>query len=167
MACTLVLSRPLACKDGVGGVAEIKFHALPTSLSNYTLTSGVVTIAGSDLAEWFKYNLEKETASATFKYTSNAQNGTSFWDLALTIILNKTDTALANEIKSIGQSRLQVAVKFQDGTYWLFGYQNGMDLTTADGASGTAFGDRNGFVLNFIGKEQEFPNMSSATYDTL
>ena len=148
----------------------MKFKVLPsatTLAADYTLSSGVVTIASGSQTDWYLYNLEKETATASQKQTGNAQNGTSFNDQSMTIILNKMDAAMQNEIKVLVQSRLQVAVKFNDGTYWLFGYQNGMDITTADGSTGTAFGDRNGYTISLVGKETGFPNMSAATYATL
>lgn len=171
MACALTLSKPLDCNDGVGGIVEVKFKVLPSSTTlaaDYTLTSGVVTIAANSQTGWFLYNLELETAVANWTPTQNRANGTYHYVEALTIIINKMSAQMHNEIKLLGQNRLQVAVKTQDGTYWLYGYQNGMMITTVAGTTGTAMGDRNGYTLNFEGKESvPTPNMTSATYDTL
>jgi hypothetical protein len=168
MACTLTLSKTLACLDGVGGIKEVKFHALPSSLSNYTLSSGVVTIAGSDLSDWFPYSLELETAQATETGTGSRANGTWFYDQQLVIIVNKLSAQMQNEIKALGQARVQIAVYLMDGTYFLLGYKNGMTVTTSVAGTGTAMGDRNGYTITLVGKESDpAPNMSQATYDTL
>ena len=168
MACTLTLSRTLPCLDNVGGVKEVKFHQLPTSFTNYTLTSGVVTITGDDLNNWFPYGLELETASATETGTQSRANGTNFGDQQLTIILNGMTAAQQNEIKSMLGSRVQVAVWLMNGTYILLGYKNGLTITTSVATTGVAMGDRNGYTITFVGKEADLaPFMSQATYDTL
>jgi hypothetical protein len=53
MACTLVSSFPIGCRASVGGIQEIKIHAMPsdaTLAAQYTLTSGVVAITGASLS---------------------------------------------------------------------------------------------------------------------
>lgn len=171
MPCALTLSKPLDCNDGVGGIVEVKFKVLPSSTtlaSDYTLTSGVITIASGSQTGWFLYNLELETAVFNTTPTVNRQNGTLHHVETLTMIVNKMSAAMQNEIKLLAQNRLQVAVKTHDGTYWLLGYQNGLMVTTIAGTTGTAMGDRNGYTFNFEGKEKEpTVNMTSATYADL
>ena len=168
MACSLILSKTLACLDGIGGIKEIKFHALPSSLTNYTLTSGVVAIVGSDLTDWFPYSLELETSSITDVATVDRAQGTAYWAQTLTAIVNKMSAQMNNEIKSMSGGRWQVAVQLMDGTYFLLGYKNGMTVTTISGGSGTAMGDRNGYTYNLTGKEDNpAPNMTQATYESL
>lgn len=171
MPCALTSSIPVDCRDGVGGIEEIKFKELPsatTLTADYTLTSGTITIASGSQTGWFLYDLRTETSNATETGTGNEQNGTWFYDQALSILLYKLSTKLQKEIQLLGQNRLQVAVKLNDGTYWLLGYANGMTVATSAATTGTAFGDHNGYTINLIGREKEpAPNMSAATYDTL
>jgi hypothetical protein len=168
MPCALTGAQLRDCKDSVGGIKEVKIKVLPDSLSAYTLTSGVVTIAAGGQSGWATYTFEKETGNFVSTITHNEQNGTTFDDQTGTIIMNKLSARLHNELKLLAQNRLQVAVKYQDGTYFLFGYENGMSLSTAAAESGTAFGDRNGYTINLVGKEKEpAPNMSASTYDSL
>lgn len=171
MACALVVSKTLGCLDNVGGVSQVKFYSLPsatTLAADYTLTSGVVTIASGSQNGWLVYDLELETASFTHKGTTNRGNGTFFCDEALTLIVNGMSAEMRNEIQAMGQGRFQVAVKMNNGTYWLAGYQNGLTATTIDGGSGVALGDRNGYTFNLVGKEPVMsPSMSAATYASL
>ena len=39
------------------------------------------------------------------------------------------------------------------GRYWLLGEENGMQLLSGTGATGTSFGDLNGYSLSFTGQE--------------
>lgn len=168
MACALTGSQPRDCKDGVGGVKEVKIKVLPSALTGYTLTSGVVTFAGAALSGWATYNFEKETANFVNTITHSEQNGTTFSDQTGVVMMNKLSARLNLELNLQAQNRLQIAVKYEDGTYFLFGYENGMYITTAAGESGTAFGDRNGYTINYVGKEKNpSPNMSAASYDSL
>ena len=41
------------------------------------------------------------------------------------------------------------------GRYWLLGEENGVQLLSGTGATGTAFGDLNGYSLTFTGQEPE------------
>jgi hypothetical protein len=41
------------------------------------------------------------------------------------------------------------------GKYWLLGEENGVQLLSGTGATGTAFGDLNGYNLTFTGQEPE------------
>lgn len=171
MACPLVNSFPLDCRNSVGGIAEVKFKVLPSSntlTNDYTLSSGTITIASGSQTDWFLYGMEKETASFTGKPITNTQNGTLFYEEELKIILNTMSTAKNQEIHLLAQNRLQAAVKTMNGDYWLLGYEFGLDMQPSTYGTGTARGDRHGYDLTFTAKEkQPIPNMSAATYNTL
>jgi hypothetical protein len=171
MACGLTLSKTLGCIDGIGGVKTIKIKTLPSQTTldaDYTLTSGVIAIASGSQNDWFRYDLELETAVFNSNGTGNRAQGTFFCDETGTVIFNKQSAEMRNELMAIGQSRLQIAVELQDGTYWLYGYKNGMTLSTVAGTSGTGMGDRNGYTLNWVGKESVLtPSMTAATWATL
>ena len=170
MPCALTSSFLIDCRDGVGGIKTIKVKEQPTTATltaDFTLTSGTIAIAANSQTGWYRYDLRTETANATWTGTGNEQNGTFFYDQALTIILSKVAVKLEYELKLLGQNRILIAVELNDGTYVLLGYQNGMTVATSAGGSGTAFGDLNGYTVNFIGREKDTPHMTLATWDTL
>ena len=41
------------------------------------------------------------------------------------------------------------------GKFFYLGQENGLQLTGGTGATGTSFGDLNGYTLNFVGQEPE------------
>lgn len=168
-ACTLIGSLPRDCR-GVGSVLEIKVKVLPslqTLASDYTYSSGSVTaVASGSRTLWYTYYMERETA--LFESTQNVGNGSQSYAQTGKIVLNRLSATISEELRVIGKNSVQIAVKNADGTIQLFGYEQGMDIVTAKGSTGTAKTDRNGYEVDFVGSERyDAPFISSAIYDTL
>lgn len=157
MACALTGSQLLDCKDGVGGIKEIKIKAHPglTEVeANFTISSGSISaIAAGSRSGWYTYTVEKETASVNDNPTPNQANGTLFFTQEFKLILNKMSARLNNEIKLLGANRLLIAIRDMNDRYFIIGFRYGADLTAATGTTGTARGDRNGYELTFTAKE--------------
>jgi hypothetical protein len=168
MACTLVSSFPFACRDSNGGAQEIKVKIFSESTlsTGWTESSGSVTASGAALTGWYTYYCEKATANFVDAGATNVQNGTSSYTETVTFIYNKLQLSFRNELKALGQARIWVAVKDNNGTSWLFGYTRGMDLTSSESASGTAYEDRSGYTLTFTGMEPN-PIVSISNYTSL
>ena len=172
-SCTLIGSIPRDCRNSAGGIIEIKVRVLPSAsvlAADYTVTSGTVAIANSQGSRsgWYTYYLPKNTAE--FKETQKVSNpnGTRAYMQEGTIILNKIQASIGRELNAVGQNSIQIAVWDNNDTYRLFGYEFGMDIVTAEAATGTTKEDRNGYTVKFEGSERvEAPFMSSATYATL
>ncbi len=154
MACALTQGYSLDCRDSAGGVKSVYFieHANVTWV---TQASGTVSaIAKANNGRFWKYNLQRATASFTEEYQDSIENGTTFNRQTLTIILNKMQAATRNEIALLAANVLMAVVEDQNGKYWLLGYQNGLMREGGSGATGTALGDRNGYNLVFTGDER-------------
>lgn len=161
MACELTKGRALDCKDIVGGIRAVYF----VQLDDITLTTSAGAVTDLDIAgsgsgdELYKYSLVRGTGSFTETITASAENGTVFYEPSINIKLHKLSTADQNEIKLLAQNRLVVFVETNainaagKRVIFCIGQTNGMELTTGTGASGVAFGDMNGYDLNFVGLE--------------
>lgn len=161
MACELTKGRALDCKDIVGGIRAVYF----VQLDDVTLTTSAGAVTDIDIVgsgsgdELYKYSLVRATGSFTETITASAENGTVFYEPTINIKLHKLSTADQNEIKLLAQNRLVVFVETNAinaaGKRVIFcvGQTNGLELTTGTGASGVAFGDMNGYDLNFVGME--------------
>ena len=169
MACSLIGAYILPCRDNFGGIQEVKVRVLPSSLSDYTITSGVVTIAAGSRSGWATYGLEKNTAMFNDNGAVAKENSTVVYNQELKIIFNKLTAQVRNEIVlALIQNRLQAAVKDKNGEYWLLGYEFGLDVESANATSGTAPADRNGYELTLKGEERQGQiSMSAATYNSL
>jgi hypothetical protein len=133
----------------VGGIKHIHI-ANQSSITYDEPASGVIdTVAGT----FFKYELPINTAQFTETVTSSEQTGTTFYTTELTIQLPKLTAALRNELKLMAQAKLAVVATDRNNVQWVLGYENGVNLTTGTGATGTAMGDLNGLTLTFSTNE--------------
>jgi len=157
MACVLTTGFTLDCKDNVGGI-KTAWLLEWDAVSAYTKSSGEISAMTLDGGKsFFKYELPKGTGNMTMNAVTNAENGTTFYEAQLQIVLHKLSTTSRNEIKLLAQNRLAIIVLDNNSTYWALGLESGCDTTAAEGATGTAWGDRNGWSLTFLHRETDFP----------
>lgn len=168
MACALTQGYVLDCRDSVGGVKSAYIIELD-NISTIATASGVVTgITKVTGKRFWKYNLEHNTANAKNDYTGSRENGTLFHTQTISLILNKMQAAVRNEIKLMAQNKLAVVIVDKNGNGWLYGKENGLMLNAGGSDSGTAMGDRSGYTLTLNGEEkEECDNVSAACLLTL
>ena len=169
MACLLTQSFPLDCRDAVGGVKAVRFASLAqwTALGA-SVASGEVQSFASASAVFYTYAQLKETSFMSDNGTGSMQAGTYFYTPTLTVVLPKLSASAAREIKLLAQNRLVALVESNDGAIYVLGASNGIEVVTATGASGTAFGDFNGYTIAFEGREKEpFYTVSLALADSV
>lgn len=168
MACALTSDYSFGCDVGIGGTKELYLIELE-NVSSVTESSGTLTaITKATGAIFRKYQLVLETANFGEDITGNRQNGTLFYPQRGTIIINKQNVAVRNEILLLAKNRLIVVIKDNNLTYRLYGREYGLMLQTGTAETGTAWGDRNGYTLNFTGNELELaPFVTDAVIATL
>jgi len=159
MACELANGRLEVCKDAVGGIDAIYFvnfgdYAYPTDI---TQTDDVID-AVANVASLYKYEL-KGTNSFEQNVTSSRENGTTFVEQTLSVVLKKQDATTHKSVKLLAYGRPHVIVKNRNNQFFLAGLEHGMELTTAAVANGTAMGDLNGYTLTFVGTEKVLANI--------
>lgn len=153
MSCSLTQSFTLGCEDSAGGIAKFFLGNMVTDFVATQNASGMVTaITGTGL-EYYTYEAPRNTGNWTENITVSEENGTHFVQQTATVVLNKTEQAKRNEILLLAQAKLSVIVLDNNGKYWLLGQNTGVRLQTNESGSGTARGDRNGYVLTFNSEE--------------
>jgi hypothetical protein len=163
MACALTQSYTLDCKDSIGGLKAVWFAAID-DIASWTGSSGTYTGVTMDSSKYFwKYDLVKESSNFAEAVNTNVQNGTVFYAQTLEIILNKLQVNTRNEILLLAKNRLVALVQDNNDKIWVLGFSNGLDLTGGGSATGTAFGDRNGYTLTFTGNEKELAALFTGT----
>jgi len=163
-SCALTTGFDLDCRDAVGGVKSVRLASLEDyELASATVAAGAITAwAGTVLPlPFFKYDQLKETSSLTETINGSSQNGTVYYTPEVVIVLSKLDVTKRNEIKVLAQQRLVAIVEGNDGSYWVAGYDNGLELNAGTSATGTAFADLSGYSLTLSGMEKE-PMLSIA-----
>jgi hypothetical protein len=158
MACDITSGFTLGCRDNSGGVKNI--YILSGSISSITGTgNGLLTeISGS--GTFYKFELAKQTGDFTETINASVENGTVFYEQVINAPFHKMQSATRNQVKVLAQNpALEIIVESNNGAddsvgvFFLAGQQNGMTLSGGTGATGTAFGDLNGYTLTFTGQE--------------
>jgi hypothetical protein len=151
--CALTQDYNFGCDVGTGGTKELWLIELGNIVS-YTESSGTLTAITKTTGKIFrKYQLVQETANFQEDIVGNRVNGTIYYDQKGVIILNKQNVAVRNEILLLAMNLLVIIIHDNNDTYRLFGRQFGSRLETGSAATGTGWGDRNGYTLNVSGKE--------------
>ena len=157
------MSYDLDCRDTVGGVKSVRLAGLQEyEALSATIADGAVTVIPAT-ATFYKYEQLKETSSLTETINGSSQNGTVYFTPEVVVVLSKLNVDKRNEIKVLAQQRLVAIVETNDGSYWLVGYQNGLELNAGSSATGTAFGDLSGYNITLSGLEADsMVSMTSA-----
>lgn len=156
-----------ACLGGAGGIVNVYFIE-KSNLSGITKVSGVVTAATKATGKKFrKYELHRKTASWNEDIESSVENGTVGYNQSLTIVLNRNDTALRNEVLLLAAGVVIAVVEDNNGLFWMLGEKGGL-TTKGKRGSGTLVNDRNGYELTLEGSEAELaPEVASAVSGAL
>jgi len=167
-SCALTQDYSFSCDVGTGGTKEVWLIEL-NNISSYTESSGTLTAITKVAGKIFrKYQLVLETANFDEEIVGNRQNGTIFYDQKGTIIINKQSVAVRNELLLLAKNYLVMVIHDNNDTYRLLGRQYGLRMETGMASTGTAWGDRNGYTMNFTGKEPELaPFVAEAVIATL
>jgi len=161
--CDITSGFTLGCRDNTGGIANL--YILSGSIATVVdVSEGLIGgISGS--GEFYKFELFRQTSDFTEGITSTPENGTVFYEQTVNAVFFKLQSSTRNQVKVLAQNpNLKVIVETNNGTvdgvgrYWLLGEDRGMQLLSGTGATGTSYGDLNGYSLTFTGQE---PNPAS------
>lgn len=159
MACDLTSGFTLGCRDNAGGITSI--FILSGSISSIAETSGEITaITGS--GTFYEFQLPRNVGDFTETPNASLENGTVFYEQVVNIAIHKLQTSIRNQVNLLSQNpNLKIIVKTNNGTqdgvgqYLYVGRYRGMAVSGGSGATGTAFGDQNGYALTFTGQEPQ------------
>jgi len=172
-ACYISSGVDLGCSDGIGGIKSIwvlgASGATAPSVSAVSITGSTGPITGiTGSGVWYNFELKRNTSSLSQNTTKNFENGTIYWEQVLTAVLFKYDQDKRNQLLVLGQNdKIQIVAVDQNDVQYYLGQVNGLYLSGGSAATGTAFGDRNGFELIFTGQEAAPANVVSGTLSTI
>ena len=156
--CDITSGFTLGCRDNSGGIKNL--YILSGSISSVNDASEGLIDAISGSGEFFQFELFRQTSDFTETINATPENGTVFYEQSVNAVFFKLQSATRNQVKVIAQNPdLKLIVETNNGAadnvgrYWLLGEENGMQLLSGTGATGTAFGDLNGYTLTFTGQE--------------
>ena len=164
MSCDITSGFTLGCRDSAGGIKNLYILGASGSdagaITSVTDASeGLISgITGS--GEFYKFELFRQTSDFSEAISATPENGTVFYEQSVNAVFFKLQSSTRNQIKVLAQNPdLKVIVETNNGVddgigrYWLLGEDNGMQLLSGTGQTGTAFGDLSGYSLTFTGQE--------------
>jgi len=150
MPCLLATGRTLPCKDAVGGLQKV-FLCDYDTLGALTITDGVLTaIAGTP--DLYEYDI-KGASNVEQTITTSRDNGTTFYEQTLTLVLPKLDPETQVELQSVITGRPHAFVLDNNGNYLALGLTRGCDVTGGSISTGSQLGDMSGYSLTLVGQE--------------
>lgn len=168
MACVLGTGFTLDCRRSIGGVKEVYIGELE-NIASVTVSAGVVSaMSMSASKKFYKYELRKNTSEGKADNAGDVNNGSGYIMQSVQIQLDKFETAKNNEIRVLAQKPIVAIVGDKNGTYFVYGLYNGLDLTTGTAGTGKEANSLNGYNLTFTGEELDYPpSISSTIINTL
>jgi hypothetical protein len=160
MSCDITSGFTLGCRDNTGGIKNL--YILSGSITSVTDASEGLISSISGSGEFFQYELFRQTSDFSEAINATPENGTVFYEQTVNAVFFKLQSSTRNQIRVLAKNPdLKIIVETNNGSedgigkYWLLGEENGVQLLSGTGATGTAFGDLNGYSLTFTGQEPE------------
>lgn len=154
MACAITSGFALDCKDVVGGIKNLYIAPLSSVTTVTANASGYVTaITKSGL--FYKYELMPRGANS---FTENIQadpaTGSVAYEPTINVVFSKLAQGNTNKFDLLAKNRMAIIVETKDGSFFLAGQYNGMEVNGGTAASGAAMNEFNGYNLTFSGMEK-------------
>ena len=160
MSCDITSGFELGCRDNSGGIKNL--YILSGSIDTINDASEGLINGITGFGEFFQFELFRQTSDFTEAISSTPENGTVFYEQTVNATFFKLQSATRNQVRVLAKNPdLKVIVETNNGSvdgvgrYWLLGEENGVQLLSGTGQTGTAFGDLNGYTLTFTGQEPE------------
>ena len=153
MACEMTSGyNDRTCTNGKGGIRSVLMFPVE-NWSGATIVANEIT-ALTVSGETFHYKLKSNLSSYTAPISRSEENGTLWYEQALSIVLNSDTKELRSMIHLLAQNELCCMVEKANGTYVMLGYEEG--LKVGDGneyTSGVTKSDRQGHLISLMGQE--------------
>lgn len=175
MSCVLTYGYNVPCR-AVGGIQAVWIgtfnsglvYTYDNSAPGVTSSYGTITGFTGSTSSFSKFEQNLETASLAQTGQFSVENGSAFYEQTCEITLYQLTQAITEQINILGKGRWRIIVLDQNGNYWLMGKQNPVNVSAATPGLGKAYGDLNGAVITFMGKEPEpITQVSSAALASL
>ena len=146
----MTTGRKLPCKDVVGGIKTVYFADYGT-LGTLTISGGIITGMSGSGTNFYKYDV-KGGNNLEQTITSSDENGTTFYGMTLTVVLNKLDLGTQQELPKMIVARPHVFVEDNNGQFFAVGLTRGCNINGTI-TTGTNLGDMTGYTLTITAEE--------------
>ena len=177
MACvSLTKGRGLDCNRSSGGVRYLYFSVFDNFDNDDWALDGVAGQAEIDTINFqnssiYRYTVPRGSTTVDETITGNTDAGTIFYTPTVSMVLNKITEQMQEQMKLLGSTQVRIFAQLNEevtpganDVIIALGMVNGMSMNAGTGDAGAAFGDRNGYTLNWDGLESvPFPMLEDYT----
>ena len=158
MACSNISAGVIQdCNTNQGGIDVIYISNGP--VQSITETAGnvtAITVGGAQLtpSDFFKFETPRQTSSINSTITVSQENGTCTFDQQLTMIFNKMNVGMRNQLLLLAEAtNLVIVAKDNNGVAWSLGLERGGYMISGTATSGVAYQDANQMSIIVGGME--------------
>lgn len=154
MPCAMTAGFSLDCREVVGGIKNLYIAPLSAVTTVTANASGYVTaITKSSL--FYKYELLPRGANSfTHNIQADPATGSIAYEPTINVVFSKLSQGNSNKFDLLAKNRLAIIVETKDGSFFLAGQSNGMEVNGGTAASGAAMNEFQGYNLTFSGMEK-------------
>lgn len=159
MSCVSTLSGlQLGCESNMGGLkcVYIANYDDVVSVTN-TGVNEITDITMAATAKFKKYEFRKQTGSLTSTITKDDAIGTIYYTNEVNLQFSKMETVKRLELSALSLGQLAVIVEDQNGKFWYLGYDNYVTGLNTTAASGTNYGELNGYTITLNDMSVDLP----------
>lgn len=155
MPCAITGGYTIDCRESVGGIQTL-WVLEKSNVTSYTESSGTVTaITLPSGVTFYKIEVPRGTAFATNTVTASQENGTVFYTHGIDFPINSRSASVRNLISVLAKNKCVFITLEGDQQYRMYGAKFGLFMDSAEAGSGSALGDRNGYMCKFSSNETE------------
>lgn len=158
MACLQTLNGIVRdCLSNVGGVRKV-YIANKDDIDTITITDDAVSAITMQAGKHFKEYYQKPgRASVTSTPQFNDANEYAGESVVLSLSFPRQDATKRLEVAALSVAELVVVYQDANGNCWLLGYDNPVQRSGGDAASGQAATDTNAYALELTAIENQLP----------
>lgn len=145
MSCTQTLNGIAKdCAPNLGGVKRVYIGNFGEAVITESSSPGVATISGVQLK---RYDFNRGLASMTSTATIDNATGAKYYTTDVVLQFNRMEATKRLEMMALFSVDAIVVVEDENGKLWLPDLSNPMNVSAADGTTGTAIGDANKYGI--------------------
>lgn len=145
--------RGVGCKDALGGIKRLYIAEWSEGMWEDIAAGAVAGLSGTTAIDFYTYDMNRGSGSLNQTITASIENGTVFYDQALTANFSKLAAADITELTNITKGRMSVLVEDNNGNWFVMGHSRGVEASGGVVQTGTASGDLNGFTIEMNAQE--------------
>lgn len=149
------------CYEGmVGGVKTFYITNFSASTTFSADSTGLLT--GGTALTLYTIEQDAEKGSFTWEHTKT-ENKANIYTINAEMSFFRYQASLRDFVMTMHNSISHIVALTNEGSYFLLGQDNGMEVNTSTGGVGKTYEDINGVVIPWIGKSTTAPREISST----